>query len=90
MVHLLLDGVINDRYEKTRGCNAIGTQGLLEPEAQTLLEFSLCDHAFFIWLGFISLTADWLPLYAKDWATKSSLVSYLMGSTTESPIQNYQ
>lgn len=64
--------------------------GMLEPEAQTLLELSLYNHASLIWVGFIYFTADWLPLYARDRATDSSLVSYFRDSITESQIQSSQ
>lgn len=48
MVHLLIDGVLNlIRYGKLQeDCNATGSQGLLELEAQTLLELSVCVHGF--------------------------------------------
>ena len=74
----------------TRGCNAAGTEGLFEPEHQTLPDLYLYDHASLTWPGFISITADWLPLHAREGATNNSLVSYLMGSTPLSLSHKFQ
>lgn len=76
MVNLLIDGVFNMIiYGKSQEVVMQLRFVMLEPEAQTLLELSLYDHASLIWVGFIYFTADWLPLYARGRATDSSLVS---------------